>query len=105
MDKDVKDIIEWLGDKSGDVANIWEMSSLLSDPQGEDKATLLKIFNPEQLAVIAQLATNVVSALEFHSQEDEEAHPIIRNKLDKTEAKLRSHRHQMDKNYSAKAEF
>ncbi len=105
MDKDVQDLLEWLADRGGDVANLWGMENVVVNPTPKDKATLLKIFNAEQLALITQLLKNVVAALEWHNKEDSESHPEIRESIKSTDAKLRNHRHQLDKNFSAKAEF
>jgi ribosome biogenesis SPOUT family RNA methylase Rps3 len=105
MDKDVKDLLEWLADKAGDVANLWGMENVIVDGTPEDKTTLLKIFNVEQLALITQLLKNVVAAIKWHNEEDSESHPEIRENIKSTDAKLRNHRHDLNKTFSAKPEF
>ncbi len=105
MDEDVKNLVEWLEDKHGDVANLWGMENVVGSPSKEDKPTLDKIFTEPQLRIIVQLVRNVVSALKFHSEDDDSAHPDIREKLGNVDAKLRNHRHNLDQTYSSKAEF
>jgi hypothetical protein len=109
MDKDVKDILDWFQDKEGDGSNLWEMSSffegLNEKYNADDKTAMLKVFNEEQLAVVTQILKNVVHALEFHGTEDDGTHPDLREQIKKVDAKLRNHRHELNKNFSAKAEF
>jgi hypothetical protein len=113
MDKDVKDLLDWLEDKNGDIANLWGMEDLVSDPNTtkdsetkiSDAETLAKIFNPEQLRFVKILLKNVVEALAFHNKEDDSTHPDMREELKKMDAKLRNHRHELSTSYSAKAEF
>jgi hypothetical protein len=105
MDKDVKDLIEWLADEKGDVANLWGMENTISEPLPKDKATLLKIFNEEQLAIIVQIVKNTVAALKFHDTEQDDSHNDLRENIEATNAKLRNHRHDTTKQYSSKPEF
>jgi len=99
------ELLDWLADTKGDVANLWGMENVVVGPTDDDKATLLKIFSAEQLKFIQRLIENTVAALEFHNKEDEEAHPVIRDKVDKNDARMRNHRHELGSTYSAKAEF
>jgi hypothetical protein len=109
MDKDVKDLLDWFEDKESDASTLWGLAKNINDPRQDkvknDKATLLKIFNEEQLRLIKILLNDVLSALAFHRDEDDSAHPNIRDKLSNVDAKLRNHRHNLDQTYSAKAEF
>ena len=113
MDKDVEEMLEWLKDTAGDVANIWGMSDLITQPSAKknengfsDAETLRKIFTDEQLEFIRILVNNVINAINFHNTDSlAEAHKDIQADIEKLEAKLRNHRHELDKTYSAKAEF
>lgn len=105
MDKDVKENLEMLEDHDGDMANLWEFAEFIKTENEEDKKTLLKIFNEEQLKFLKIFAENVVNALEFHTNEDDSTHPDIREKLTNVDGKLRNHRHNLDQTYSANAEF
>jgi hypothetical protein len=112
-EKAIKTLLEWLEDPEGDVANLWGMEDVISDPNTtkeietgfSDAETLARIFTPEQLRFITILVKNVVSALKFHSEEDDSAHPSIRENLKTSDAKLRNHRHNLDQTYSSKPEF
>ena len=105
MDKDVKELIEYLGDKESDGVSIWGMENAFVDPLPEFKESLEKIFTEEQLAIITQLIKNVVAALKFHDDEQDDSHEDLRDKIDNVEAKLRNHRHDTTKTFSAKPEF
>jgi hypothetical protein len=110
MSENIKDILDWLEDKHGDVASIWGMDEVLNDTESKDAAkdqALLKtLFTEEQLRFIKILVKNVIKAFEFHNTETlAEAHPDIRESIDKIDAKLRNHRHELDKTFSAKPEF
>lgn len=113
MEKDIKDMLEWLEDKNGDGSTLWGMNDLLTEPNTKkndyngfsDAETLHKIFTEEQLEFVRIIVNNVVKALAFHRDEDDGVHPFLKDKLDNTDAKLRNHRHNLDQTYSAKAEF
>jgi len=114
MEKDIKDLLELLEDKNGEVANIWGMSDVLTDPSEKindyngfsDAQTLRKIFTEEQQEFIRILVSNVIKMMTFHNTESlAEAHKDIHEEIEKINAKLRNHRHDLNKTYSAKAEF
>jgi hypothetical protein len=113
MEKDIKELLEWLADKNGDVASIWGMSDVITEPNTKknengfsDAETLHKIFTDEQLSFIRILVSNVIKAFEFHNNDSlAEAHPEIKEELEKIDAKLRNHRHDTTKQFSAKPEF
>jgi hypothetical protein len=108
MDKNVKNLLDWLEDEKGDIANLWGMEDTIIEPNTakdtegvSDAETLAKIFNPEQLRFIQILVKNVVAAIKFH-ESFEEAHIDIRELIKTSDAKLRNHRHNLDQTYSAK---
>ncbi len=109
MDEKVKDLLEWFEDQNSDVSTLWGLQETINNPRDDkvesDKATLLKIFNEEQLCFIKILINDVVSALKFHSEDDDSVHPDMREQLKTSDAKLRNHRHELDKSFSAKPEF
>ena len=92
----------------GDYANLWELYNTLKSNHPDDKASFLKIFNEDQMELLKIIVNFTVEALKFHD-EYEESHEAFRKDVtaDVTaiDAKLRNHRHQLDKNFSAKAEF
>ncbi len=96
---------EFLKDlNEGDFANIWEMDTYLQSKNPEDRADFLKIFNEEQLELIGIIVNQVVKAMKWHDEYDE-AHADLRKEVNNVDAKLRNHRHDTTKQYSAKAEF
>ena len=113
MEKDVKELLEWLEDTQGDVASIWGMSDVITDPSIKkndngfsDAETLRKIFTEEQLAFVKILVNNIIKAIVFHNTESlAESHMDIRKDIEHLDAKLRNHRHDTTKQYSAKPEF
>lgn len=113
MDKDVKELLDWLEEKDGYNSSLWGMKEVVVEPDSTTDAetpistadSLLKIFNAEQLRFIQILINNVVNAIEFHNQKDDSVHPDLRETVNKIDAKLRNHRHNLDQTYSAKAEF
>lgn len=104
-EKKVKEVLDWLEDENGEVATLWGMQQQLENPEDKEvKEALLKIFNEQQLRVLNILLKNVIGAYKFH-ETFEEAHMDIRDTVKNVDAKLRNHRHELDKNYSAKPEF
>lgn len=75
----------------------WEdlIAILLEDEDFE------KAFNREQRTVLLAVFKRIVAMLRWHREEDEEPHKMIAT----IDAKLRNHRHELDKSYSAKPEF
>lgn len=88
----------------GDYANLWGLRDSLQSQHPDDKKPFLKIFNEDQLELINIIVNFAVEALKFHD-EHEESHEASRKDVAAIDAKLRNHRHQLDKNFSAKAEF
>lgn len=98
-----KEFLKELG--TGDYSNLWELNDTLQSEHPDDKAPFLKIFNEDQLGLLKIIVNHCVTALEFHSKKDDEAHPDLREKVENIDAKLRNHRHDTTKQYSAKPEF
>lgn len=66
-----------------------------------------KLFpDKEQREALIAIFAKVTFMVDFHTYEDTSPHgETLAKKMFETDAKLRNHRHQMDKSYSAKAEF
>jgi hypothetical protein len=73
----------------------------------DDEKLFEKAFpNIEQRAAITALFSRTLDMLKFHTEDDESAHEeYLGKKLANVDAKLRNHRHELDKTYSAKADF
>ena len=66
------------------------------------------IFTKPQWDVITEILKMVDMMIEFHSKEDDQPHSQFDTFIEKTEAidaKLRNHRHDLNKQYSSKPEF
>ncbi len=97
-----KEFLKELG--KGDYANLWELRDTLQSQHPDDKKTFLKIFNEDQMELISIIVNFMVKALEFHDKY-EESHEAFRKEVTSIDAKLRNHRHDTTKQYSAKPEF
>jgi hypothetical protein len=66
-----------------------------------------KLFpNKEQKEALIAIFANINFMVHFHAYEDTNPHEsTLAKRLFDSDAKLRNHRHQLDKNFSAKAEF
>ena len=103
MDKDVEDVLEFWKDKETD-SNLWDLTAYFDSKI--DRDTFEKIFTKEQAIFLGRFLKNVIWAIdEWHNKKDEESHNDIRTKLNKTEARLRNHRHDTSKMFSGKAEY
>jgi hypothetical protein len=73
----------------------------------DDEKLLEKAFpEPQQRIVIVALFNRVLDMLQYHTEEEEDPHEKeIGVRLDNLDAKLRNHRHDTTKQYSAKPEF
>lgn len=106
MEKDVKELLDYLTDEKTEGSTLWGMEDEIADPTDEaSKAAMEKLFTPEQLIFIHQLLKNVISALKFHDSKDSSPHEDLTNQIENIDAKLRNHRHDLNKQYSAKPEF
>jgi hypothetical protein len=81
----------------------WDVISAFSNET--DGKILGQAFTPEQYRIIKALFTKLGKALDWHSDENDEPHEKIQEKIRILDAKLRNHRHELDKNFSSKAEF
>ncbi len=71
-----------------------------------DGKLLGQTFTSEQWRIIRALAKAVNDFIEFHtSGDDDEPHKNIKAEIEKVDARLRNHRHETGKVFSAKAEF
>jgi tRNA U38,U39,U40 pseudouridine synthase TruA len=65
-----------------------------------------KIFSKEQREAIIAIIARIVSTHDFHAYTDEQPHSeTIAKRVYDLEAKLRNHRHDMGKIFTAKPEF
>ena len=104
MDKDVTELFKAFSeDKHGDLSHLWGMNDLFQSEQ--DQKMFQKIFNPEQFEIIKLIVDRVVKAIEWHNKDDPEAHLTLNNSIRNLDAKLRNHRHELNKPFSSKAEF
>ena len=102
-DKELDEMLEYLQKKNG--ATIWDMETLF-EGKDEDIKQLLKIFNPQQLAVLRAIISKALYGLgEWHNSKDSDAHPDIQEKINDLSAKFRNHRHETGKTFSAKPEY
>jgi hypothetical protein len=81
----------------------WDaVSAFTNDLDGK---LLAKAFSPEQYRILCAMFKKLDAALEWHdSEENENAHPLLLKKVDNLDAKLRNHRHETGKTFSAKPE-
>jgi hypothetical protein len=77
-------------------------SAITNDTDGK---ILAKAFTSEQYSIIKAIVKAISDAYEFHDGKESESHPDLREAISKVEAKLRNHRHETGKSFSAKAEF
>jgi hypothetical protein len=103
MRREVAEIISFLEDKNSDYSHLWGMEEIFQD--ATHQKTLATVFSEEQLAIIKGLISLTVKAIEWHDKDDIESHEDIRKELKNIDAKLRNHRHPLEKTASAKPEF
>ena len=102
LDKDLKEFLDHLEDKDSDLT-IWEYEGCFGNKL--DRKTIEKLFTPNQVIFLERLISDIVAGMTFHDETDDGHYKDIREKLNKTEARLRNHRHDHSKNYSGKAEY
>ena len=75
----------------------------------ESDETIAKLFSKEQKQALVAIIGRVVKMINFHACEDKAPHEDkfiqLNDNTEKVDAKLRNHRHDLGKQYSAKPEF
>jgi hypothetical protein len=72
----------------------------------DDEKLLEKAFpDPQQRIVLVALFDRVLDMLQYHTEEEEPHEEQLGEKIRNVDAKLRNHRHDTTKQYSAKPEF
>jgi hypothetical protein len=101
-EKDKKaDMFSWIDNEDSDFM-IYECDALFDDY----KDVLETIFSPEQVRVLKCLVREIVWWVDFHNNEDTEAHSkTIQSDMNKFKAQFRNHRHDNTKNYGGKPEY
>ena len=96
-----KETLDYIGT---DDCQFWDLESMFENKL--DREILDEILGTEQAVVIGKILKSIKNALFiFHDTKDEESHQDIRIKLDKTDARLRNHRHETGTSWSGKAEY
>jgi hypothetical protein len=99
MDKETQEMMDYLTSKD---RNLWDFQNLFNDEQ--ESKVLLAMFPEPFFTMLKVLINKIVAAYDFHDT-FEEAHNDFRQDVKGLEAKLRNHRHELNKNFSGKAEF
>lgn len=69
-------------------------------------ASIAKLFTKEQRVALIAIVERILDIHYYHADDEEKPHQEqIFVKIDNVEAKLRNHRHETGKTFSAKAEF
>ena len=73
---------------------------------GGEAGSFAKLFTKEQRIALIAIIQRIVQSQDFHQYKDERPHEESLGKIISTnEAKLRNHRHDLNKTFSAKPEF
>jgi len=100
MKKDVKEELEYIEQE----ATLWDIQNILKNKA--DLEIIKKIFPDEkQLRFLKSLVSCIIDALEYHDEDDPEAHQDIRGKINELSEKLQNHRHDVSKQFCGKAEM
>jgi hypothetical protein len=100
MDKtELEKEIEYLEDKE----TVWwdAISAFSNDTDGK---VLREAFTPEQYRIIKALFEKLGNAHDWHADEDEEPHPILRTEIKNLDERLRNHRHE-NRSFNSKPDF
>lgn len=83
----------------------WDAIAAFSNEKTDGKI-LRQAFTPEQYRIIKALLTKLGEALDWHMDKQEDPHSeTLGDKISRLDAKLRNHRHETGKTFSAKPEF
>ncbi len=100
MDKEIEKMFEFF---KADDFNLWELNEYLKKQEGIE--ALRKAFPEPMATIVKTIVQEVVEAMNWHNSEKSGAHEDIVELINKTDAKLRNHRHSLNESFSAKPEF
>jgi len=73
---------------------------------GGENGSFAKQFTKEQRIALVAVFQRIVQSQDFHQYKDENPHnETLGQTISNTDAKLRNHRHDLNKTFSSKAEF
>ncbi len=90
-------------------AHIWDTDQFFTYLTKDLCKSVSASFTEEQRMILVSIVKRMLFVLEYHTVELERMglspHKGVRDQIEKLEAKLRNHRHEMNQLYSSKPEF